>query len=65
MIKDILLKKRIDDYVVIEDAIEKNKIVILKTHHSEQLGIYHCRHCGMAFENEIQLSAHQRLHFFI
>ncbi|MGB7953360.1 MAG: hypothetical protein WCF23_05215 [Candidatus Nitrosopolaris sp.] len=65
MIKDILIKRRIDDYVVIQDAKEKNNIVILKRHHGEQLGIYHCRHCGMEFENEIQLSAHQRLHFFI
>jgi len=65
MIKDILIKRRIDDYVVIQDAKEKDKIVILKREHGEQLGIYHCRHCGMAFEDEIQLTAHQRIHFFI
>lgn len=65
MIKDILIKRRIDDYVVIQDAKEKHNIVILKRHHCEQLRIYHCRHCGMAFENEIQLSTHQRVHFFI
>lgn len=55
--------RRIDDYVVIQDAKEKNNIVILRRHHGEQLGIYHCRHCRMEFENEIQLGAHQRLHF--
>jgi hypothetical protein len=65
MIKDILIKRRIDDYVAIQDAKEKDKIVILKREHGEQLGIYHCRHCGMAFEDEIQLTAHQRIHFFI
>ncbi|MGB6629014.1 MAG: hypothetical protein WBE61_12870 [Nitrososphaeraceae archaeon] len=65
MIKDILIKRRIDDYVVIQDAKEKDKIVILKREHGEQLGIYHCRHWGMAFEDEIQLTAHQRIHFFI
>lgn len=63
MIKDILIKRRIDDYVVIQDAKEKDKIVILKREHGEQLGIYHCRHCGMALEDEIQLTAHQRIHF--
>ena len=52
-------------YVVIQDAKEKDKIVILKREHGEQLGIYHCRHWGMAFEDEIQLTAHQRIHFFI
>ena len=51
MIKDILIKRRIDDYVVIQDAKEKDKIVILKREHGEQLGIYHCRHCGMAMIN--------------
>jgi hypothetical protein len=65
MIKDILIKRRIDDYVAIQDAKEKDKIVILKREHGEQLGIYHCRHCGMAFEDKIQLTAHQRIHFFI
>ena len=65
MIKDILIKRRIHDYVVIHDAEEEDKIVILKREHSEQLGVYHCRHCGMAFENQIQLSAHLRMHYFI
>ena len=65
LIKDILIKRRIEDYVVIQDAKENNKIIVLKRHHGEQLGIYHCRHCGMAFDNEIQLSTHQRVHFFI
>ncbi|MDQ3853445.1 MAG: hypothetical protein M3299_11480 [Thermoproteota archaeon] len=65
MTKDILIKRRVYDHVVIQDAEEKDKIVILKREHSEQLGIYHCRHCGMAFEDEIQLSTHLRMHFFI
>ena len=64
MIKDILIKRRIDDYVVIQDAKEKDKIVILKREHGEQLGIYHCRHCGMAFEDEIQLTASSTNTFF-
>jgi hypothetical protein len=65
IIKDILIKRRIDDYVVIQDAKEKDKIIILEREHGEQIGIYHCRHCGMAFEDEIQLTAHQRIRFFI
>jgi hypothetical protein len=66
MIKDLLIKRRIHDYVVIQDAKEEeNIIVILKREQGEQLGIYHCRHCGMAFEDEIQLSAHLRMHYLI
>lgn len=65
MIKDILIKRRIHDYVVVQDAEEEHKIVILKREHGEQLGIYHCRHCGMGFEDEIQLSTHLRMHYQI
>ncbi|MGN6633727.1 MAG: hypothetical protein ACTHKP_16045 [Nitrososphaeraceae archaeon] len=65
MIKDILIKRRIHEYVVVQDAEEKSKIVILKREHSEQLGIYHCRHCGMEFEDEIQLSTHLRMHYLM
>ncbi|MGC2569894.1 MAG: hypothetical protein WA364_00165 [Candidatus Nitrosopolaris sp.] len=65
MMKDILIKRRIHDYVVIQDEKEENKIVILKREHGEQLGIYHCRHCGMAFEDEIQLSTHLRMHYLM
>ena len=65
MVKDILIKRRIHDYVVIQDEKEENIIIILKREHGEQLGIYHCRHCGMAFEDEIQLSAHLRMHYLM
>ena len=65
MVKDILIRRRIHDYVVIQNAKEENEIVILKREHGERLGIYHCRHCGMAFEDEIQLSAHLRMHYLM
>jgi len=66
MIKDILIKRRIHDYVVIRDAKEgENQIIIVKREHAERLGIYHCRHCAMAFEDEIQLSNHLRMHYLI
>jgi|SRR5215831_3109285 len=64
-IKDTLIKYRIKDYVVIDDEENNNKLKIVSKAHAESLGIYHCRHCGMAFENQIQLSTHQRIHYFI
>ena len=64
-IKDTLIKYRIKDYVVIDDEENTNKLKIVSKAHAESLGIYHCRHCGMAFENQIQLSTHQRIHYFI
>jgi hypothetical protein len=66
MIKDILIKRRIDDYVVIQDAkAGENQIIIVKREDAQRSGIYHCRHCGMAFEDEIQLSNHLRMHYLI
>src|SRR5918996_2398901 len=59
-LKDVLTKSSIRDYVAVTDPEERNKIVILKKEHAEQLGVYHCLHCGMSFENQIQLSTHQR-----
>jgi hypothetical protein len=62
-LKDILTKST-RDYVAVIDPEEGNKIVILKKDHAEQLGVYHCLHCGISFENQIQLSTHQRIHYF-
>jgi mRNA-degrading endonuclease RelE of RelBE toxin-antitoxin system len=65
LIKDILIKMRISDYVVIQHNKERDKIVIIKKEHGERQGIYHCRHCAMEFEDETQLSAHLRMHYLI
>jgi hypothetical protein len=64
-IKDLFINKAIDEYIVIKDEIDNSKIIILKRTHAESKGLYHCRHCGMEFEDEIQLSSHLRMHFFI
>ncbi len=64
-IKDLFINKAIDEYIVIKDEIDNSKILILKRTHAESKGLYHCRHCGMEFEDEIQLSSHLRMHFFI
>jgi hypothetical protein len=64
-IKEFFINKAIDEYIVIKDEIDNSKIIILKRIHAESKGLYHCRHCGMEFEDEIQLSSHLRMHFFI
>ncbi len=64
-IKDILIENRIKDYVVVSNLEEKDKIIILHRNNSEKLGIYHCHHCGMSFDNEIQLITHHRIHYGI
>jgi mRNA-degrading endonuclease RelE of RelBE toxin-antitoxin system len=64
-LKDTLIKNKIRDYVVMVDLEDQNKIIILKKEHAKTLGLHHCPHCGMEFENEIQLSVHQRIHYMI
>ena len=64
-LKDTLIKNKIRDYVVMVDLEDQNKIIILKKEHAKSLGIHHCPHCGMEFENEIQLSVHQRIHYMV
>lgn len=64
-LKDALISNRIRDYVVIEDAEQKDILMLLKKAHAERLGIYHCQHCGMAFDSEIQLATHYRMHYYI
>jgi hypothetical protein len=65
ILKDALIRNRIRDYVVIEDPQEKDMLMVLKKAHAERLGIYHCPHCGMAFDSEIQLATHHRMHYYI
>jgi hypothetical protein len=64
-IKDTLLKNRIGDYVAIKHHKEKDRVVILKRIEAERQGIYHCRHCGMEFDDNVKLSVHLRLHYLM
>jgi mRNA-degrading endonuclease RelE of RelBE toxin-antitoxin system len=64
-LKDTLIKNKIRDYVVMVDLEDQNRIIILKKEHAKTLGVHHCPHCGMEFENEIQLSVHQRIHYMV
>ncbi|HZA08085.1 MAG TPA: hypothetical protein VE619_10305 [Nitrososphaeraceae archaeon] len=53
----------VNDYVISENMQNENEMAILKKGDIEQLGIYVCIHCGMAFESEIQRVVHQRMHY--
>ena len=64
-IKDVLIKNRISDYVAIKHHKDEDKVVILTRADAERHGIYHCRHCGMEFDDSIELSVHMRLHYVI
>ena len=64
-IKDLFIKRAIGEYIVVKDETVNNGLIILGRGQGESAGMHHCRHCGMEFEDEIQLSNHLRMHFFI
>lgn len=64
-LKDVLLKNKVRDYIVVTDPSHKAKIKILERNLSQNSATHHCTHCGMEFEDEIQFSIHHRIHFLI
>jgi hypothetical protein len=64
-VKDALIKNRISDYVAIKHPEEEGKVLVLKRSDAERQGTYHCRHCGMEFNDNVKLSIHLRLHYMI
>ena len=64
-IRDIMLRNSITEYVATRDRRSTNTILVMKRTNGESIGIFHCRHCAMEFDNEIQLSSHLRMHYFI
>jgi hypothetical protein len=63
-LEEILRENTIQDFVVAENTEKENEITLLKKGDIEQLGIYLCAHCGVAFGSEIQRTVHQRIHYF-
>jgi hypothetical protein len=63
-LEEILKENTIQDFVVTENTEKQNEITLLKKGDIEQLGIYLCTHCGVAFGSEIQRTVHQRIHYF-
>jgi hypothetical protein len=64
-VKDILIKLSIDNYVVTVDPNSDLELVISKRTEVKTAGELHCRHCGMEFEDMIQLGNHLRIHYMI
>ena len=60
---DALIKNRIGEYVATKHHKDMDKVVILKREDTERQGKYHCRHCGMEFDDNVKLSVHMRLHY--
>ncbi len=63
ILKTILQKNSINQYVVVQDTETENTITILKAGDMEQLGILICDFCGAAFSSKDEKYIHQRAHF--
>ena len=64
-VKDILINLAVDNYVVTLNPHCSSELVVLKRSDLETDGELHCRHCGMEFEDQIQLGNHLRIHYMI
>jgi hypothetical protein len=64
-LKEILVRLAITDYVVSRDSNSFESLTFLQRSNAETKGILHCRHCGMEFEDEMQLGNHLRIHYII
>jgi hypothetical protein len=63
LLKSILQKNSINEYVIAQDTETENTLVILKDGDMRQLGILICDFCGAVFSSEDEKYIHQRAHF--
>ncbi len=63
LLKSILQKNSINEYVVVQDTETENTLAILKEGDTRQLGILICDFCGAVFSSEDEKYIHQRAHF--
>ena len=64
-VKDILIRNSVSKYIVINDPIMQDVLIVLDRLTAQSSGHIHCRHCGMEFDDEIQLGNHLRIHYMI
>lgn len=64
-VKNILIANAINDYLVMSNSQVPTELIVLERSKAESLGEVNCRHCGMEFEDQIQLGNHLRIHYLI
>lgn len=64
-VKDILIRNSISDYIVTTNPKIPNGLMVLKRSGAQSSSELHCRHCGMEFDDQIQLGNHLRIHYMI
>jgi hypothetical protein len=64
-VKDALIKNGISNYVAIRQPIEERKVIIVTRDETERHLKYHCRHCGIEFDDTVKLGVRPRLHYLI
>ena len=63
LLKTVLKKNSIEEYIVVQDMEKENTLTILRDGDMGQLGILICDLCGALFNSEDEKYIHQRAHF--
>jgi hypothetical protein len=63
LLKTVLKKNSIEEYIVVQDMEKENTFTILRDGDMGQLGILICDLCGALFNSEDEKYIHQRAHF--
>jgi hypothetical protein len=62
-VENTLIKNGISNYVAIRHHREESKVIIVTRDEAQRHGKYHCRHCGIEFDDTVKLGVHLRLHY--
>lgn len=65
ILRDILARNHLDEFMIAEDAEVENTVTILRQGDLEQFGIYLCKHCGTVFKSIDEKVLHERIHYFV
>jgi hypothetical protein len=63
LLKTVLKKNSIEEYIVVQDMEKENTLTILRDGDVGQLGILVCDFCGALFNSEDEKYIHQRANF--
>jgi len=54
-VKDALIRNGISNYVAVRHPREESKVIIVTRDEAQRHGKYHCRHCGIEFDDKCEV----------
>lgn len=65
ILRDVLARNHLDNFIIAEDTETENTFAILREGDLEQFGLYICKHCGTTFKSIDERMVHERIHYFV